>query len=171
MTNWGKIYHRKGRFTKDEIYDMFGRPPVNRSKIVHTINGERTSVNQLRLRVFWSSNFRCQACQAELTHFYQEAHANDPQVKYLLEFPPVDGTSGFKFHLNAYGINSYGHECMMTIDHIRPKAHGGSNRERNLTTLCSNCNGKKGADLNWLKDLPRNSQGILVPRPHLQNRE
>lgn len=172
MTNWSKVYYRKNRFTRDDVYQMIGSPPVNRSKIVRLIEGEHTSINQLRLRVFWYSNFRCQACQAELTHFYQEAHANDSRVIHLLKNPPpLHEGSGFKYHLNAYGINSYGHECLMTIDHIRPRSHGGTNRERNLTTLCSNCNGKKGSDLNWLRDLPRNSQGILVPRPHLQNRE
>jgi len=171
MTNWGKIYHRKARFTRDEVYGRFGCPPANRSKIVVDLHGECTSVNQLRLRVFWNTGFRCVACSAELTHFFQEAHANDPKVKYLLEFPPAGGGSGIKFHLNAYGLNEYGHEVMMTIDHIKPRCHGGNNRLHNLTTLCSTCNGKKGADLNWLKDLPRNSQGFLVPRPHLQNIE
>lgn len=32
----------------------------------------------------------------------------------------------------------------LTIDHIMPKSKGGSNKEDNLQTMCSRCNGVKG---------------------------
>lgn len=33
----------------------------------------------------------------------------------------------------------------LTIDHIKPRAIGGSNDDDNLQTLCFDCNGKKGS--------------------------
>lgn len=36
-----------------------------------------------------------------------------------------------------------GKKKILTVDHIIPKAHGGSNRPNNLETLCECCNGRK----------------------------
>ncbi len=32
----------------------------------------------------------------------------------------------------------------LTADHIRPRAHGGTNEPENLQTLCRRCNSRKG---------------------------
>lgn len=48
-------------------------------------------------------------------------------------------------HLNLYGINSSGHEVMMTSDHIIPKSWEGSSNELwNRQPMCAPCNRKKG---------------------------
>jgi hypothetical protein len=49
-----------------------------------------------------------------------------------------------KYHLNLYGINKYGEEVMITVDHIRPKSKGGEDNLDNKQPLCIFCNGKKG---------------------------
>lgn len=35
-------------------------------------------------------------------------------------------------------------DVLMTMDHIRPRSKGGSNKARNLQSMCSPCNSKKG---------------------------
>lgn len=32
----------------------------------------------------------------------------------------------------------------LTVDHIRPRVHGGSNDYKNLQTMCESCNRRKG---------------------------
>jgi hypothetical protein len=51
------------------------------------------------------------------------------------------------WHFNLYGINEYGHEILMTKDHIIPKSKGGPNRFANYDPMCFNCNRKKGNNL------------------------
>jgi 5-methylcytosine-specific restriction endonuclease McrA len=48
------------------------------------------------------------------------------------------------WHFNLYGINSHGHEILMTVDHIIPVSKGGSDVIENLQTMCFPCNRKKG---------------------------
>lgn len=47
-----------------------------------------------------------------------------------------------------------GHRCVkcesdsdLTIDHVHPRALGGSDRDENLRTLCRSCNSRKGASV------------------------
>lgn len=35
----------------------------------------------------------------------------------------------------------------LTIDHVIPVSKGGSNRDHNLQTMCSDCNHKKGSEI------------------------
>lgn len=53
---------------------------------------------------------------------------------------------------------------MMTSDHAVPYSLGGSEGITHRTVLCEWCNSKKGNDLTWLNDLPRDSNGNLVRR-------
>jgi len=46
-------------------------------------------------------------------------------------------------HFNLYGYNRYGHEILLTMDHITPKAAGGATSNKNLQLLCEPCNQKK----------------------------
>lgn len=45
----------------------------------------------------------------------------------------------------------------LTIDHVIPRAHGGTNQTENLQTLCRDCNTKKGSflDLSWWQRIRR----------------
>ena len=52
-----------------------------------------------------------------------------------------------KPHANLYAINQYGHQTLMTIDHIIPQSKGGGNIPSNLITMCTNCNMNKGDSL------------------------
>ena len=48
------------------------------------------------------------------------------------------------FHLNLYSLQN-GIEVLMTRDHILPKSQNGSEHIENMQTMCTHCNGKKGA--------------------------
>lgn len=37
----------------------------------------------------------------------------------------------------------------LTLDHLKPRAYGGSNLQSNLVTLCNVCNERKGASTRW----------------------
>ena len=41
------------------------------------------------------------------------------------------------------GIEGDGFGCL-TLDHVRPSSHGGSNDARNLVTACRRCNSRRG---------------------------
>lgn len=45
-----------------------------------------------------------------------------------------------KWHINLWAAGGY----LMTCDHIIPQAVGGTSDPRNLATLCSRCNSRKG---------------------------
>jgi len=49
-----------------------------------------------------------------------------------------------KPHFNLYGFNAAGEEILLTMDHVRPKAQGGTNNLDNAQTLCGPCNFAKG---------------------------
>ena len=48
------------------------------------------------------------------------------------------------------------HQSRLTLDHIQPRAKGGSNKSTNLVTCCDTCNTTKGAKtlnqfIKWLQ--------------------
>jgi len=46
--------------------------------------------------------------------------------------------------LHLYTLDRQEQPVMMTIDHIIPKRHGGTNNRQNLQIMCETCNAKKG---------------------------
>ena len=48
-----------------------------------------------------------------------------------------------RFHFNLYAVNKYGHEVMMTKDHIKPRSKGGKNKLSNYQPMCHKCNQRK----------------------------
>ena len=48
-------------------------------------------------------------------------------------------------HINLYGFDKSGKSVLMTQDHIKPRAKGGTNNLYNLQPMCVRCNSKKGS--------------------------
>ena len=92
---------------------------------------------------------------APITHLAQELVRFDMQQ---LENPEIAGVQYQQGELRGYEVREYllekwGRQCAycdvsnvpLQIDHIHPKARGGSNRVSNLTLACTPCNLKKAA--------------------------
>lgn len=92
---------------------------------------------------------------APLAGVSQELVRFDPQA---LEHPEISGVEYQQETLAGYEVREYllekwGRACAycgatgvpLQIEHIHPKARGGSNRVSNLTLACAPCNHKKGA--------------------------
>ena len=49
------------------------------------------------------------------------------------------------------GLHVEGDDCRsrLTIDHVRPKAHGGESLRTNLVPACLSCNSSKGSNRDW----------------------
>ena len=88
------------------------------------------------------------AISSELVRFDMQA----------LQNPEIDGVEYqqgtlFGYELREYLLEKWGRQCAycgaknlpLQIDHIRARAHGGSNRASNLTLACACCNQKKAA--------------------------
>lgn len=59
---------------------------------------------------------------------------------------PKTGASRYQvFERDAYRCQQCGGWHDLTIDHVIPRARGGTNDLANLQTLCRSCNSKKGA--------------------------
>lgn len=88
------------------------------------------------------------AISSELVRFDMQALQN-PEVSGV-EYQ--QGTL-FGYELREYLLEKWGRQCAycdakdvpLQIEHIRPKAQGGSNRASNLTLACQCCNQKKAA--------------------------
>jgi len=89
----------------------------------------KVHMGSLRYKVFKYKGTKCIACGRKATYVKLEKNCSQPQEKY---------------HFNLYGKDQYGCEFMMTVDHIKPKAKGGSRKSfSNLQPMCLACNHKK----------------------------
>jgi hypothetical protein len=121
----GKDMIRKGRnYIPEEILPLIGSKKVD-------LDGDKVKLNSKRLYVFKES-LVCYNCGIEGRFFVKEKNEND-----------------ISFHLNLYAIDDDGNEILMTKDHVIPKSRGGSNKLKNLKTMCSKCNQEKGDDTNF----------------------
>lgn len=92
---------------------------------------------------------------APITGIAQELVRFDLQKMENLEINGVDYQQGTLagYETREYLLNKWGRECAycgaknspLQIEHITPKAKGGSHRVSNLTLACSDCNQQKGA--------------------------
>ena len=87
-----------------------------------------------RLQMFVAKGIVCARCGIEGKYFALE------QDKYM----PNQGSNAY--HFNLYALDGAGNEVLMTKDHIVPICSGGSNELSNYQTMCSPCNGSKGAN-------------------------
>lgn len=116
---------------------------------------------------------------APITELSQELVRFDMQA---MENPTIAGVEYQQGTLKGYEVREYllekwGRCCAycgakgvpLQIEHIQPKARGGSNRINNLTLACQPCNQKKGAQLieTFLAKQPERLRKILaqVKRP------
>jgi 5-methylcytosine-specific restriction endonuclease McrA len=51
----------------------------------------------------------------------------------------------FVYQRDAFRCQACGAEERLTLDHIHPILHGGTNSPSNLRVLCVSCNSSKGA--------------------------
>jgi len=93
------------------------------------INNELINMASDSYKVFFN-NRKCVKCSIEGQLMAMEKGEND-----------------ISYHFNMYGIDEFGHEVLMTKDHIVPKSKGGNNSLSNLQTMCVKCNNKKGNNI------------------------
>lgn len=79
-----------------------------------------------RYELFFGKGVICVDCGVEGKYFYLE------------KAPESKG-----YHFNLYAINQYGHEVLMTKDHIVARANGGADTLKNYQTMCTVCNVRK----------------------------
>jgi len=124
-------------------------------------------IARARLLTFVKHGYSCQACHRTADHYIAECFIDIPTFQKWYwdpvgELPPIAS-------LNLYGTDiKTSKTFLMTSDHIIPRSLGGSNKLSNRIPLCKECNVKKGNDPDWLTDLPRNRNGVLMHRKHYQ---
>lgn len=96
-----------------------------------TFHGVTVPTDIINLYLYKQKGCDCKGCNAKGSHFYIEKFGVGNKVYN-------------NWHLNLYAINEYGHEVMVTKDHILAKSAGGSDDIVNLQPLCRTCNTKKG---------------------------
>ena len=101
--------------------------------------GVRIPLSNKRIRCF-AENVNCIACGREGDYFAVEK-CKDVATK--------------KYHLNLYSRTKHNQEIMQTIDHRIPKSRGGSNKPRNLQTMCSPCNFSKSDKMIHIRRKPK----------------
>lgn len=115
------------KFKKYDVSEIL--PFIGKSERYELEPGVFVKIHSVRLQTFKKS-LRCVSCGIEGTHFWAEK-----QVGQISN------------HLNLYGINAKGEDVLMTKDHIIPKSKGGSESLKNMQTMCTECNRKKGNNL------------------------
>ena len=105
-------------------------------------NGKEVHMRRLNYQLFSAKGVDCVCCGAKGDFF---------RLEKCKGHHPLYST----WHFNLYAVNKYGHEVLMTKDHIKPKSKGGKNRLRNLQPMCVKCNMKK-ADKMPINKIQRN---------------
>lgn len=119
-----KGYLRYARMGLSEV-------PVDVGGVITFSNGIQVSTGSPRLQLLWGrKELICDTCGIAAGYAVLEAHKETPNA----------------IHLNFYSYDFNGQEVMLTWDHVKPKADGGSNKQNNAQCLCEICNGMKGAD-------------------------
>lgn len=103
-------------FTLEEIFEWVKKNPKKR-----ILEAEGFRVKMQRAKTFSKKGIVCAKCGIKGEYFALETD------------------KGGGIHLDLYGKNGE-EEVLMTIDHIVPKALGGSNEMINLQVMCKICN-------------------------------
>ena len=83
----------------------------------------------IKMQVFARDGYRCVSCNAHAEYFAVERDADNRAHTF--------------FTLQLYARNSLGQTVVMTLDHVLPRARGGSDAIANLQTMCRPCNQAK----------------------------
>lgn len=126
------IYRRKGTVEIDDVLDFVPLTKDSELPGKKEFFGENVKLTSHRYKVYATKGVQC-------------AHCGLKGIYFALEQSIVQNTK--KYHFNLYAIDRYGDEVMMTVDHIIPKAKGGSDSLDNKQPLCFKCNNKKGDKL------------------------
>jgi 5-methylcytosine-specific restriction endonuclease McrA len=134
IQDFGRVgpYERKGLYSTEEVlqHDLLGQD------VYANFDGDPIRMNSPRYVLFKRSTV-CAKCGVEGSFFAKE------RTIYLDRRSGRYWPTSFHFHFNLYGINAYGHEVMLTKDHILPRAHGGKDEQSNYQTMCAPCNSRK----------------------------
>lgn len=117
---------RLGTYTISEVFDYIDASPRNGQRV--KFHGHMMHMRCTRLLGFRMNGITCVKCGARGAFFAKERYNNDPP------------------HLNLYGFDKQGRQLLLTRDHIKPKAKGGTNHLYNSQTMCLKCNSRKGDD-------------------------
>ena len=116
---------RAGRY---EIQDVLSKiVKLSKEKSLVDFDGDLIAMNSLRYQTFLKSGVKCVECGIEGLYFIKERF-NEHE----------------RYHFNLYALDKNGKERLMTKDHILAKSRGGKNCIKNMQTMCTNCNSKKG---------------------------
>lgn len=110
-------------------------------------NGYKVKTSSLRYHTF-NQNLTCincglTGCFLALERFLYDEGGDEGEKE------------GQGFHLNLYALDELGREVLMTKDHIIPKSKGGADNLENLQTMCTRCNGNKGATMPTSEELEK----------------
>lgn len=83
----------------------------------------------VKMQVFARDRYRCVSCDARAEYFAVERDADNRMHAF--------------FTLQLYARNASGQTVVMTLDHVLPRARGGSDDIGNLQSMCRPCNQAK----------------------------
>ena len=111
-------------YTITEVFEYVDASPTNGQRV--RFHGHLMHLRSTKLLNFRFNGIKCIRCNTQGAYFAKERYENNAP------------------HLNLYGFNNHGRSMLMTRDHIKPKAKGGTNHLYNSQTMCIKCNGRKG---------------------------
>lgn len=160
---WGMELHHRGQAIKDSLETRKGVRRGNRAR--HTRYREARFLNRkrpngwlapsLRHRVQTTETWVKRLCQfAPIAAIVQELVRFDLQQLENPEISDLEYQQGELqgYEVREYLLNKWERKCAycgaenvaLQVEHIKPKAKGGTNRISNLCLACQKCNEKKG---------------------------
>jgi 5-methylcytosine-specific restriction endonuclease McrA len=123
------VYERLGVVGLDEILPFIPIAGNKNGLKKKKYFNKHVKLTSHRYKVYALNGTECVSCELTGTFFALEKSVSQHTDK---------------FHFNLYAINKKSEEVMITIDHITPRAKGGSEALSNKQPMCFNCNNKKG---------------------------
>lgn len=128
-----------GSIKKYAIHEVLENVPLEKTKHeeYQYFDCNRVRTTSDRYRNFKKNGVKCIKCGFEGQYF-------------ILERPIVKRPkSKIGWHFNLYGLDKFGHEIMLTRDHIIPLSLDGPDELSNLQPMCAPCNFDKGSAIEW----------------------